>query len=70
MTLFEKRALATSTISFAMAGPALAHPGDHALSVLQSLAHLLTEPDHLALLVLVLGVGILAFSRLRRTRTK
>jgi hydrogenase/urease accessory protein HupE len=32
-------------------GAAFAHPGDHALNMLNSLVHLLTEPDHLAMLL-------------------
>jgi hydrogenase/urease accessory protein HupE len=37
--------------------PALAHPGDHAGS---GLWHFLTEPDHLALMALVLVVAVVA----------
>jgi len=37
---------------------ALAHSGPHDASLPATLWHLLTEPDHLALLVLALIVGI------------
>ncbi len=40
-----------SVLAFGVSGgAALAHPGDHAFSAIGSLAHLLTEPDHLAML--------------------
>ena len=43
--------------AFAMlASPALAHPGDHAHT---NPMHMLTEPDHLALIAL--GAAVLAF---------
>lgn len=43
--------------AFAMfASPAFAHPGDHSHA---ALLHMLTEPDHLALIAL--GTAVLAF---------
>ena len=38
--------------------PALAHPGDHHEGILATLHHLFTEPDHLAMMAIVIGVGI------------
>ncbi len=47
---------------------ALAHSGEHALSVLSSLAHLLTEPDHLAMIAVgIIVVGVLFYKRSRRS---
>jgi hydrogenase/urease accessory protein HupE len=51
-------------LTLATATPALAHPGDHATS---GLAHFLTEPDHLALMALALGVAVVLVVK-RRTR--
>ena len=45
------------------ASPALAHPGDHGTS---GLAHLLTEPDHLAILALAGLVVAFVVYRARR----
>ncbi len=51
-------------LTLATATPALAHPGDHATS---GLVHFLTEPDHLALMALALGVAVfLVFKRRSR----
>lgn len=36
---------------------ALAHPGEHHGGLLHNLAHLLTEPDHIALMLLAVVVG-------------
>jgi len=38
-------------------GAAFAHPGDHLFTAMGSLAHLLTEPDHLAMMA---GAALLA----------
>ncbi len=47
---------------------ALANSGEHALSVLSSLAHLLTEPDHLAMIAVgIIVVGVLFYKRSRRS---
>ncbi len=47
---------------------ALAHPGDHAFSMLNSLVHLLTEPDHLAMLMAAAAlVGVILYKRKRRS---
>jgi hydrogenase/urease accessory protein HupE len=54
-------------IAFAALVPsaALAHPGDHShAGVAANLHHLLTEPDHLAMLAAaVLAVALLAYLR-------
>ena len=61
------RTLATLVSFMAAASPALAHPGDHHEGLLVSLAHLLTEPDHLAMAALAAGIGWAA-ARLARRR--
>ena len=48
----------TAPLLSLLAGNALAHPGDHHQSLLSSLGHLLTEPDHLAMILIALVVGI------------
>lgn len=59
----------TSTLIFAgLSGSALAHPGDHGLSVLGSLAHLLTEPDHLAMIAGAVIVAAVAWRWGKRSR--
>lgn len=47
------------------AGSAHAHAGDHGFA---SLMHLLTEPDHLALLALAVAAGVAGARVLRRRR--
>ncbi|KAF0137915.1 MAG: hypothetical protein FD152_32 [Xanthobacteraceae bacterium] len=42
-------------LPIAAASPDSAHPGDHGTS---GLAHLLTQPDHLALMALASGVVV------------
>ncbi len=44
--------------------PALAHPADHSFGMFESLAHLLTQPDHLSLLVVAV-VGAFAVFKFR-----
>ncbi len=51
------------------AGAAQAHPGDHGHDWFAALLHLLSEPDHLAGIVLAIGViGVLTLRRLRRRK--
>jgi hydrogenase/urease accessory protein HupE len=50
----------------ASAGLALAHPLGHDFPVLQSLFHVLTEPDHLALICAVVAVAVFLFVRMKR----
>ncbi len=45
-----------------LASPALAHPGDHGAA---RLLHLLTEPDHLAMIALAAAVVVLVAVKLR-----
>ena len=44
---------------------ALAHVGDHSNGVLQSLAHALTQPDHL---LIALGVAAVGYGLYRWTK--
>jgi hydrogenase/urease accessory protein HupE len=54
----KKIVLATAGL-IAASVPAFAHADDHQLGVVESLMHLLTEPDHLALIVAaVLAAGV------------
>ena len=41
---------------------AMAHPGDHAQA---DAAHLLTQPDHLVTLALIVALGVAAWAFLR-----
>ena len=50
----------------AMAGVAEAHPGEHVLSIAGSLFHLLSEPDHLAMLAGAVAVAAGLFYMLKR----
>ena len=51
--------------------PAQAHPGHHGADWAASLAHLLTQPDHAALIALAAVAGALAWRRLgRRDRSR
>ena len=42
-----------------LATPALAHPGEHDLTFLQSFTHFLTQPDHLYLLVVAVAAVVM-----------
>ncbi len=42
---------------------ASAHPGDHSF---HNIIHFLTEPDHVAVMAVVVVVGVLAFWKLRK----
>jgi hypothetical protein len=60
-----------STVALASSiGPAHAHPGEHTHMSLVSLAQHLAEPDHLALLALVVIVSGLAYRFSRRNAAK
>lgn len=48
----------------ALATPVVAHPADHSLAIFESIAHLLTQPDHLAPFALVV-VGAFAVFKFR-----
>ncbi len=45
---------------------ALAHPGEHHGGFLSAVAHLLSEPDHLAMALLAGVVGVAGARRYRR----
>ena len=45
---------------------ALAHPGEHHVDLLGGIAHLLSEPDHLALALLAIAIGAFGAAALRR----
>jgi hypothetical protein len=45
---------------------ALAHSGDHGFGAVQALAHLATEPDHLAIIAVGLAVAGYLYKRSRR----
>jgi hydrogenase/urease accessory protein HupE len=63
----KKILIATATL-VSTAGVAMAHPGDHEFSFLSSVAHILSEPDHLAMIaVAVIVVGVLFYKRSRRS---
>lgn len=54
------------SVAVGVAGPALAHPGDHSGFSWSALGEHLLEPDHLAFIVLALAVAVLAFALGRR----
>ena len=54
--LMKKFLIAAGFTTFS-SGAAFAHPGKHAFTVAASLYHLLTEPDHLAMMA---GAAIIA----------
>lgn len=58
-----KRTALLASAVFAITAPALADPG-HGMT--GSLVHLLTEPDHLAIIAVLAAVGWYSFRRLRR----
>jgi hydrogenase/urease accessory protein HupE len=62
-----KRIVVSGLVLGGTATAAFAHPGDHALPVLNSLSHLVTEPDHVAMLV---GAAAVAFVLLRMLRAR
>ena len=49
-----------------VATPALAHPGAHHGTLLDAVAHLLREPDHVALLAAAVVAGVLGARMYRR----
>ncbi|GAA5160187.1 hypothetical protein [Viridibacterium curvum] len=55
-------ALALSTTSLSV----FAHPGEHHMSLAGMLAHFFSQPDHLALLALVIVGGLALARRLSR----
>ena len=62
-----KKILISAAILTATSGAALAHPGEHGFSVLNSLWHLATEPDHLAMIAVAVVVACaVAYKHFRR----
>jgi hydrogenase/urease accessory protein HupE len=65
-----RRTAAALAATLGAAGTALAHPGHVETPVgggwLEQIVHLLTEPDHLALLALAVGVALVARRLARR----
>jgi hypothetical protein len=45
--------------------PVLAHPGDHGTEWLSAMLHILTEPDHLAGVLMAVAVACLVWHRTR-----
>lgn len=64
-----KRILTSSLILAAMSSAAFAHPGDHQFTLAATLVHLLTEPDHLAMLSAAVVAVVLAW-RWGKSRSK
>ncbi len=60
------RILGAAFALVAMSSAAMAHPGGHLMTLAQGVWHLLTEPDHLALLAGAVGVTVFIFRRARR----
>lgn len=56
----------TTTALLATTVAASAHPGEHGFSVVQSLFHLLTEPDHLAMMAGAAALGAVLWFKLRK----
>lgn len=68
MTMVHRLALLLLSL---LTSPAHAHPGAHHGGLWDGIVHLLSEPDHLAGLVLaVLVGGILGYRRLRQGRAR
>ena len=63
-----KRILTSTLILAGLSGSALAHPGEHGFAIVGSLAHLLSEPDHLAMLVGAIVVACVAWRWCRRAK--
>lgn len=63
-----KRILTSTLILASLGGSAMAHPGEHAFSIAGSLAHLLSEPDHLAMLAGAIVVAFLAWRWSKRSK--
>jgi hydrogenase/urease accessory protein HupE len=62
-----KKLLIATLLTGSAPSVAFAHPGEHGMTVLNSLWHLLTEPDHLAMIAVgIIVVGVLFYKRSRR----
>lgn len=63
-----KRILTSTLILAGLSGSAMAHPGEHGFSILGSFAHLLSEPDHLAMLAGTVAIAVIAWRWSRRAK--
>lgn len=63
-----KSILPSTIVLAAMSSAAAAHPGSHDLSVVSSLVHLLTEPDHLAMLSGAIVAAFVAWRWMTRSK--
>lgn len=61
----KKLFIATGLVN-ATSGTAMAHPGEHAFSVVASVYHLLTEPDHLAMMAAAIIIAAALIYKFRR----
>lgn len=59
----------SAIILAAMSAPVLAHPDNHSYSFVQSLVHLVTEPDHLSILALAAAGAAWLVARSRKRGT-
>jgi hydrogenase/urease accessory protein HupE len=70
MSLFKTSPLgftrALAAVGALAGGFAHAHPGDHGPDLWQAVVHLLSEPDHLAGLALVVLIAVCAVRRMRK----
>ena len=65
----RRSATTAGAFGLSMCGLAHAHPGEHGHDWLAALLHLVSEPDHLAGIVLAVGViAVLAWRGLRRKK--
>lgn len=60
---------AAAGIFLALPAAAFAHPGEHP-GGFASLAHLLTEPDHLAMILGAVAVGVFIYRKVRHQRAR
>jgi hydrogenase/urease accessory protein HupE len=60
-----KKMIISSLVLAGVATPALAHPGDHSYDLAKSLFHLLTQPDHLAMLAVAIAAIAFAVFKFR-----
>ncbi len=63
-----KRSLTSILALAGFAGSAMAHPGDHGFSLTGSLVHLLSEPDHLAMMAGAVVAAVVAWRWVRRSK--
>ncbi len=55
-----------TALALAWSGAAWAHPGEHHETLLATLVHLFSEPDHLAMAAAAVIAGVLGARALRR----